>query len=84
MTEREARCGKITPVMEYFSQIPDPRNDINRKYPLYEIVAITILAVMSFAKGWQDIERYGKAKHRWLSKYLEYRNTVCIAGYLQY
>ena len=43
--------------MGYFSDIPDPRKEINKKYPQYEIVAITILAVMSFAKGWEDIER---------------------------
>ena len=68
--------GRVVPMMEYFSGIPDPRNKINRKYPLYEIVAITILAVMSFAKGWEDIERYGKAKRRWLSKHLELKYVI--------
>jgi len=76
MEEGEKRNGKICPVMDFFSDIPDPRSTINRKYPLNEIVAITILAVMSFAKGWEDIERYGKAKHRWLSKYLELKNGI--------
>ena len=47
MEEGEKRNGKICPVMDYFSDIPDPRSNINRKYPLNEIVAITILAVMS-------------------------------------
>jgi len=64
--------GHISPILEYFSSIPYPRSTINRKYPLYEIVAITILTVMSFTKGWEDIERYGKAKRRWLSKHLDY------------
>jgi predicted transposase YbfD/YdcC len=76
MEEGEKRDGKICPVMDYFSDIPDPRSTINRKYPLNEIVAITILAVLSFAKGWEDIERYGKAKRRWLSKYLELKNGI--------
>jgi predicted transposase YbfD/YdcC len=31
---------------------------------------------MSFAKGWEDIERYGKAKRRWLPKYLELKHGI--------
>jgi len=68
--------GHIGHIIENFSGVPDPRSKINRKYPLYEIVAITILVVMSFAKGWEDIERYGKAKRRWLSKHLELKYGI--------
>ena len=76
MEEGEKGSRSIYPIMGYFSDIPDPRKEINKKYPLYEIVAITILAVMSFAKGWEDIERYGRAKRRWLSKYLKLKNGI--------
>ena len=31
---------------------------------------------MSFAKGWEDIERYGKAKRRWLSKHLKLKYGI--------
>jgi predicted transposase YbfD/YdcC len=62
--------------LDYFSDIPDPRKTINRKYPLHEIIAITILAVVSFAKGWEDIERYGKAKRKWLSNHLELKAGI--------
>jgi predicted transposase YbfD/YdcC len=74
--EGEKGPKHIGPIMAYFSGIPDPRKKINRKYPLYEVIAITILAVMSFAKGWEDIERYGKAKREWLSKFLELKNGI--------
>ena len=76
MEEGEERKGKICPIMNYFANIPDPRKEVNKKYPLYEIVAITILAVMSFASGWEDIERYGIAKRQWLSKYLELKHGI--------
>ena len=76
MEEGEGGKRRVAPIMDYFSGIPEPRHKINRKYPLYEIIAITILAVMSFAKGWEDIERYGKAKRAWLSKFLELKNGV--------
>jgi predicted transposase YbfD/YdcC len=69
-------CGRIEPIMAYFSGIPDPRKEINKRYPLDEVIAITILAVMSFAKGWEDIERYGKSKQEWLSKFLELKHGI--------
>ncbi len=74
MEEEETK--RIGPIMEYFSVIPDPRKEISRKYPLYEVIAITILAVMSFAQGWEDIERYGVAKKKWLSKFLELKAGI--------
>ena len=74
--EEERNSIGIAPIMDYFSGIPDPRSKINRIYPLYEVVVITILAVMSFAKGWEDIERYGKAKRWWLKKHLELKHGI--------
>ena len=76
MKEGGERSGRIGPIMEYFSAIPDPRKEINKRYPLYEVIVITILAVMSFAKGWEDIQRYGQAKPECLSKFLEMKAGV--------
>jgi hypothetical protein len=33
-----------------------------------EIIVITLLAVMAFAEGWEDIEKYGNAKEGWLKR----------------
>ena len=45
------------PITDYFSGIKDPRTNRNKllKYPLVEVIVITILAVISSAKGWEDI-----------------------------
>jgi hypothetical protein len=43
------------------------------RYPLYEVILITILAVIALAQGWEDIERYGKAKEAWLRRFLKLR-----------
>jgi hypothetical protein len=69
---------KLPAIMEYFSEIPDPRKNTNnrKKYPLEEVIVITILAVMSLAKGWEDIERYGKAKREMLSKFLKLEQGI--------
>ena len=42
MKEGERGSRSINPIMGYFSDIPDQRKEINKKYPQYEIVAITI------------------------------------------
>jgi predicted transposase YbfD/YdcC len=49
---------------------------VNRRYPLEEVITITILAVMSFARGWEDIEGYGQAKAEWLGKFLRLENGI--------
>jgi hypothetical protein len=38
-----------------FIDIKDPRIDRKKCYPLIEVIVITLLAVMAFAKGWEDI-----------------------------
>jgi hypothetical protein len=58
----------MMPIMTYFSVIRDPRIERNKLYPLYEVIVITILAVIALAQGWEDIERYAKAKKVWLSR----------------
>jgi predicted transposase YbfD/YdcC len=69
---------KVTmpPLMAYFSELPDPRSNINKVYPLQVVVVITILAVMSFARGWEAIEEYAKMKKDWLAKFLPLENGV--------
>jgi len=64
------------PLMDYFKDIKDPRIERNKAYPLIEVIVITILAVMAFAEGWEDIEAYGLAKQAWLKKFLALHNGI--------
>jgi predicted transposase YbfD/YdcC len=66
----------VPPLMEYFREIEDPRIDRNKDYPLIEVIVITVLAVMAFAEGWEDIETYGCAKKTWLQMFLPLRNGI--------
>jgi predicted transposase YbfD/YdcC len=74
--EENRREIKVAPIMAYFSKLEDPRSEINKLHPLETVVAITILAVMSFAKGWEAIQQYAEAKKEWLSKFLDLTNGV--------
>jgi predicted transposase YbfD/YdcC len=66
----------LAPITEFFSVIEDPRIERKKKYPLIEVIIITLLAVMAFAQGWEDIERFGIAKKVWLSKFLKLENGI--------
>jgi hypothetical protein len=62
--------------MNYFSGINDPRVERNKLYPLHEVIVITILAVIGMAEGWEDIERYGKAKKGWPGRFLKLEHGI--------
>ena len=66
----------IPPLIDFFRTIKDPRIERNKVYPLIEVIVITLLAVMAFAEGWEDIEKYGKAKEKWLKKFLPLQNGI--------
>ncbi|GHV52129.1 hypothetical protein AGMMS49579_08920 [Spirochaetia bacterium] len=46
------------PIIDYFSEVKDLRTNRNKlgKYPLEEVIIVTILAVISSAKGWEDAD----------------------------
>ena len=68
---------KLPPLMEYFSNIEDPRRVTkNKKYPLIEVIVIAFLAVMSGADGWESIERYGIMRKKWLKKFLNLEKGI--------
>jgi hypothetical protein len=60
----------IPPLIDFFKHIEDPQIERNNGYPLREVIVITLLAVMAFAEGWENIETYGKAKETWLKMFL--------------
>jgi predicted transposase YbfD/YdcC len=63
--------NEIPPLMDYFKGVEDPRIERQKLYPLVEVLVIALLAFMSQAEGWEDIEDYGKSKEAWLRKFLK-------------
>jgi hypothetical protein len=47
----------ISPLIDFFKNIKDPRIERNKAYPLIQVIGITLLAVMTFAEGGEDIEK---------------------------
>lgn len=56
--------------LDAFSQLPDPRSDHTKLYPLGTIVFLTISAVVSGVETWTEIEEFGKDKLDWLKRYV--------------
>ncbi len=63
-------------ISEHFSDLEDPRVDRTKRHKLIDILTITICAVNAVADTWVDIEAYGRAKQRWLKKFLELPNGI--------
>jgi len=58
-------------VVEYFSDLEDPRR-YNRRHYLRDILVIAICAAISGANSWNDVAHFGKLKVAWL------RETLCL------
>jgi len=51
--------------------ITDKRHDAYIKYKLEDVIMITLLAVLSNANEWLEIEEFAKSKREWLETFLE-------------
>lgn len=55
---------------KHFEDLIDPRGAQGVLHPFISIVMIALLATISGAKGWEDIETYGVSHEAWLSSFL--------------
>lgn len=66
---------KIT-IADHFDLITDPRIERTKLHDLKDIITIAICAVICCADTWVEIEEYGKAKQKWLKKFLKLSNGI--------
>ncbi len=59
-----------------FSQIDDPRSDINKLHKLEDILLIGIILVICAADTWKNMETYAKAKEEFLRSFLDLPNGI--------
>lgn len=53
---------------EHFSSIEDTRQSAKVTYPLFDVLFLTLCAVISGCQGWADIEDFGESRLAWLQK----------------
>lgn len=58
-----------------FQDLPDPRKSRNKSYSLFDIVTISILAVLCGADDWVAISLWGQCNLNWLQEH-----GICLNG----
>jgi predicted transposase YbfD/YdcC len=54
-----------------FADLPDPRREHGRLHNLWDLIALTICAVVAGADSWVEVAQYGHDKRPWLQTFLE-------------
>ena len=67
--------GKSTRVADHFSELTDPRRG-EVTYPLINVVAIAICAVICGADDFVAIARFGSTKREWLARFLDLKHGI--------
>lgn len=65
-----------TTINEHFRDLVDPRVERTKLHPLLNIITITLCGMISGADDWVAIEAYGRAKHSFLSTFLDLSNGI--------
>ncbi|MCF8457023.1 MAG: ISAs1 family transposase [Bacteroidales bacterium] len=60
----------------YFSRVSDPRQAHKISHLLSEVLFIIVIAIISGADDFQEIERYASTKRKWLSTFLKLQGGV--------
>jgi predicted transposase YbfD/YdcC len=63
-------------LVECFAELVDPRIERTRRHRLCDILALSVLAVIAGAEGWEDIEEFGQQKHAWLKQFLSLSHGI--------
>ena len=63
-------------IMKHFDTLTDPRIERRKLHKLYDIIFITIAAVICGCDEWNDIEEFGLIRYEWLKTILELPNGI--------
>jgi predicted transposase YbfD/YdcC len=77
MDGRAAESGALSEAvvfLEYFTDLPDPRQQGKVVYPLGEVLLLCLLAVLAGAETFADIARFGEKKLSLLRRFLPFRD----------
>lgn len=63
-------------ILNYFSEITDPRVERTKLHKLEDILAIAICATICGAEGWYEMAFFGQCKQAWFETFLELPNGI--------
>jgi predicted transposase YbfD/YdcC len=62
--------------LEYFEEVPEPRQKAKVLYPLPELLLCCLVGVLCGAEGWVEVEEYGEAKLAFLRRFLPFDHGI--------
>jgi len=63
-------------LLDYFTNVTDPRIERTKLHKLEDILAIAICATICGAEGWTEMVFFGQCKQQWLETFLELPNGI--------
>lgn len=63
-------------LFESLTKVDDPRREHQKFHSLFDILVISICAVICGAEHWTEIEEFGEAKQEWFAEFLELENGI--------
>ena len=66
----------MTELLHVFSQVEDPRIDRTKKYPVSELLFLTLAAALTGVDSFRGIEQFGLDKLDWLRRYLKFEHGI--------
>ena len=63
-------------ILDYFEDMPDPRQKGKVLYPLNEIILTSLCAIICGAESYVEIEEFGEAKIDFLKQFLPFENGI--------
>ena len=65
-----------TKLLDYFTDVTDPRVERTKLHKLKDILAIAICATICGAEGWCEMVYFGQCKQLWFETFLELSNGI--------
>jgi len=62
--------------LEFFEEVPEPRQKAKVLYPLPELLLCCLVGVLCGAEGWVEVEEYGEAKLDFLRRFLPFEHGI--------
>ena len=66
----------VTSLSEAFVHVQDPRVQGRCRYPLIEVIVVSVCATLAGANTWAEIETFGNSKIVWLRGFLPFENGI--------
>ena len=63
-------------LLDFFSELTDPRDGPALRHPLENIIAIAICAVICGADSWVEVEEFGQGRYDWFNKFLDLSSGI--------